>query len=157
MDVPITAHTLSTYNPSHVQKVDTTSLYARKISHAHHTQSRVSGADEQVETSSTPTRSHRSGLRQAQHLRDRMEEMGLLKRYQEGRSNYLQLTADGQQLHDKVGQEKRGITMELGGLHHITAITGNASLNVAFYTEILGLHLVKKTVNQDDVSAYHLF
>jgi glyoxalase family protein len=47
--------------------------------------------------------------------------------------------------------------MELGGLHHITAITGNASLNVAFYTDILGLHLVKKTVNQDDVSAYHLF
>jgi DNA-binding MarR family transcriptional regulator len=35
-------------------------------------------------------------------LLDRMEEMGLLKRYQEGRSNYLQLTADGQQLHDKV-------------------------------------------------------
>jgi glyoxalase family protein len=47
--------------------------------------------------------------------------------------------------------------MKLGGLHHITAITGNASLNVAFYTEVLGLHLVKKTVNQDDVSAYHLF
>jgi glyoxalase family protein len=47
--------------------------------------------------------------------------------------------------------------MQLGGLHHITAITGNASLNVAFYTEVLGLHLVKKTVNQDDVSAYHLF
>ena len=47
--------------------------------------------------------------------------------------------------------------MQLGGLHHITAITGNASLNVAFYTHVLGLHLVKKTVNQDDVSAYHLF
>ena len=47
--------------------------------------------------------------------------------------------------------------MQLGGLHHITAITGNASLNVAFYTDVLGLHLVKKTVNQDDVSAYHLF
>jgi glyoxalase family protein len=47
--------------------------------------------------------------------------------------------------------------MELEGLHHISAITGNASLNVAFYTEVLGLHLVKKTVNQDDVSAYHLF
>lgn len=138
MDVPITAHTLSTYNPSHVQKVDTTSLHARKISHAHHTEQSF-------------------GCRRAQPLRGRMEEMGLLKRYQEGRSNYLQLTADGQQLHDKVGQEKRGITMELGGLHHITAITGNASLNVAFYTEILGLHLVKKTVNQDDVSAYHLF
>ena len=47
--------------------------------------------------------------------------------------------------------------MQLEGLHHITAITGNASLNVAFYTQVLGLHLVKKTVNQDDVSAYHLF
>jgi glyoxalase family protein len=47
--------------------------------------------------------------------------------------------------------------MQLSGLHHITAITGNASLNVAFYTEVLGLRLVKKTVNQDDVSAYHLF
>jgi Lactoylglutathione lyase and related lyases len=47
--------------------------------------------------------------------------------------------------------------MQLTGLHHITAITGDASLNVAFYTEVLGLHLVKKTVNQDDVSAYHLF
>lgn len=47
--------------------------------------------------------------------------------------------------------------MQLGGLHHITAITGNASLNVAFYTNVLGMRLVKKTVNQDDVSAYHLF
>jgi len=47
--------------------------------------------------------------------------------------------------------------MQLGGIHHITAITGNASANVAFYTQVLGLHLVKKTVNQDDVSAYHLF
>ena len=47
--------------------------------------------------------------------------------------------------------------MELGGLHHVTAVTGNASGNVAFYTDVLGLRLVKKTVNQDDVSAYHLF
>jgi glyoxalase family protein len=47
--------------------------------------------------------------------------------------------------------------MQLGGLHHVTAITGNASQNVAFYTKVLGLRLVKKTVNQDDVSAYHLF
>ena len=47
--------------------------------------------------------------------------------------------------------------MQLGGIHHVTAITGNASQNVAFYTQVLGLHLVKKTVNQDDVSAYHLF
>ncbi len=47
--------------------------------------------------------------------------------------------------------------MELGGMHHVTAVTGNASLNVAFYTQVLGLRLIKKTVNQDDVSAYHLF
>ena len=47
--------------------------------------------------------------------------------------------------------------MELGGLHHLTAVTGDAPANVAFYTGVLGLRLVKKTVNQDDVSAYHLF
>lgn len=47
--------------------------------------------------------------------------------------------------------------MNLGGLHHVTAVTSNASLNVAFYTEVLGLRLIKKSVNQDDVSAYHLF
>jgi glyoxalase family protein len=47
--------------------------------------------------------------------------------------------------------------MELGGLHHITAVTGDAAGNVSFYTQVLGMRLVKKTVNQDDVSAYHLF
>src|SRR5919199_6453518 len=47
--------------------------------------------------------------------------------------------------------------MELGGLHHVTAVTADASGNVAFYTNSLGLRLVKKTVNQDAVSAYHLF
>lgn len=47
--------------------------------------------------------------------------------------------------------------MQLNGLHHVTAITGHARGNLAFYTKILGLRLVKKTVNQDDVSAYHLF
>ena len=47
--------------------------------------------------------------------------------------------------------------MQLGGLHHMTAVTTEASENVAFYTGVLGLRLVKKTVNQDDVSAYHLF
>jgi len=47
--------------------------------------------------------------------------------------------------------------MQLGGLHHVTAVTGDAAGNVAFYTQTLGLRLVKKTVNQDDVSAYHLF
>ncbi|MEP7290453.1 MAG: ring-cleaving dioxygenase [Chloroflexota bacterium] len=47
--------------------------------------------------------------------------------------------------------------MQLHGLHHVTAVTGNAKANVNFYTKVLGLRLVKKTVNQDDVSAYHLF
>ena len=49
------------------------------------------------------------------------------------------------------------MTLELGGLHHLTAVTAHAAENVAFYTQALGLRLVKKTVNQDDVSAYHLF
>ena len=47
--------------------------------------------------------------------------------------------------------------LELGGLHHMTAVTAQATKNLAFYTQVLGLRLVKKTVNQDDVSAYHLF
>lgn len=47
--------------------------------------------------------------------------------------------------------------MKLLGLHHVTAITSHAAENVAFYTQVLGMRLVKKTVNQDDVSAYHLF
>jgi glyoxalase family protein len=53
--------------------------------------------------------------------------------------------------------KRKGDAMNLGGLHHVTAVTSNASGNVGFYTEVLGLRLVKKTVNQDDVSAYHLF
>ena len=47
--------------------------------------------------------------------------------------------------------------MQLTGIHHLTAVTARASENHAFYTRVLGLRLVKKTVNQDDVSAYHLF
>jgi glyoxalase family protein len=47
--------------------------------------------------------------------------------------------------------------MQLSGLHHVTAITAQAAQNVAFYTQVLGLRLVKKSVNQDDTSAYHLF
>jgi glyoxalase family protein len=52
--------------------------------------------------------------------------------------------------HDSVRQS-------VPGLHHVTAITGNARGNLDFYTHVLGMRLVKKTVNQDDVSAYHLF
>ncbi|WGF89607.1 ring-cleaving dioxygenase [Marinivivus vitaminiproducens] len=47
--------------------------------------------------------------------------------------------------------------MQLTGIHHLTAITADAPANHRFYTETLGMRLVKKTVNQDDVSAYHLF
>jgi glyoxalase family protein len=47
--------------------------------------------------------------------------------------------------------------IEIPGIHHVTAISGDASGNVRFYTQVLGMRLVKKTVNQDDLSAYHLF
>ncbi len=43
------------------------------------------------------------------------------------------------------------------GIHHITAMTSDAKKNFDFYTKVLGMRLIKKTVNQDDVSAYHLF
>ncbi len=47
--------------------------------------------------------------------------------------------------------------MRFEGIHHITAITGDAPRNLDFYTKVLGLRLVKKTVNQDDPTVYHLF
>jgi len=47
--------------------------------------------------------------------------------------------------------------MNLDGIHHITAITGDAPRNVDFYTRVLGLRMTAKTVNQDDPSVYHLF
>ncbi len=47
--------------------------------------------------------------------------------------------------------------MRLDGVHHVTAITGDAPGNVDFYARVLGLRLVKKTVNQDDPTVYHLF
>jgi len=47
--------------------------------------------------------------------------------------------------------------MQLKGLHHLTAITADAPSNHNFYTKTLGLRMVKKTVNQDDTTAYHLF
>ncbi|MBL4918464.1 ring-cleaving dioxygenase [Szabonella alba] len=47
--------------------------------------------------------------------------------------------------------------MDLTGIHHLTAITADAPGNNRFYTQTLGLRRVKKTVNQDDTSAYHLF
>jgi glyoxalase family protein len=47
--------------------------------------------------------------------------------------------------------------MRLDGIHHVTCITGDAPRNVDFYTGTLGLRLVKKSVNQDDPTVYHLF
>jgi glyoxalase family protein len=47
--------------------------------------------------------------------------------------------------------------MELTGIHHLTAVTANPRGNLAFFTDTLGMRLVKKTVNQDDTSSYHLF
>jgi glyoxalase family protein len=47
--------------------------------------------------------------------------------------------------------------MQLTGIHHLTAITARIRDNHHFYTQVLGMRLVKRSVNQDDVSAYHLF
>lgn len=47
--------------------------------------------------------------------------------------------------------------MDLKGIHHVTAITSSAERNYEFFTTILGMRLVKKTVNQDDIQTYHLF
>src|SRR3712207_5778280 len=47
--------------------------------------------------------------------------------------------------------------MQLEGTPHVTATTGDARRNVDFYARVLGLRLVKKTVNQDDPTVYHLF
>ncbi len=47
--------------------------------------------------------------------------------------------------------------MRLEGIHHVTAITADGPRNVDFYARVLGLRLAKKTVNQDDPTAYHLF
>src|ERR1700694_1593483 len=46
---------------------------------------------------------------------------------------------------------------ELDGIHHISAITADATQNLLFYEGVMGLRLVKKTVNQDTPSVYHLF
>jgi glyoxalase family protein len=49
------------------------------------------------------------------------------------------------------------MNLQLSGFHHLTAITADAAENARFYTQTLGMRLVKKTVNQDDTTAYHLF
>src|SRR5205807_9559367 len=52
---------------------------------------------------------------------------------------------------------RAGGSMKLEGIHHVTAITADAPGNVSFYAGVLGLRLVKKSVNQDDPTVYHLF
>jgi glyoxalase family protein len=47
--------------------------------------------------------------------------------------------------------------MELTGIHHLTAISAAVRENYRFYTQVMGMRLVKRSVNQDDVTAYHLF
>ena len=47
--------------------------------------------------------------------------------------------------------------MDLTGIHHLTAVSASIRENLRFYTQVLGMRLVKRSVNQDDVSAYHLF
>ena len=47
--------------------------------------------------------------------------------------------------------------MKLDGMHHLTMITGDATKNVEFYADVLGLRMVKKTVNFDAPEAYHLY
>ncbi|PIC96300.1 ring-cleaving dioxygenase [Sporosarcina sp. P26b] len=49
------------------------------------------------------------------------------------------------------------MTNELLGIHHVTAMTDNAMRNYDFFTNVLGMRLVKKTVNQDDIHTYHTF
>ena len=48
-------------------------------------------------------------------------------------------------------------TMNLNGLHHVTAMAGDPQRNVDFYVGVLGLRLIKKTVNFDDPGTYHLY
>jgi len=54
-------------------------------------------------------------------------------------------------------EEKLKMSANILGLHHVTAIAGNANKNYEFYTQVLGLRLVKKTVNFDDPGTYHLY
>src|SRR5256714_8230811 len=52
---------------------------------------------------------------------------------------------------------RHAMRVRLEGVHHVTCITGDAPANVEFYAGELGLRMVKKTVNQDDPTVYHLF
>jgi catechol 2,3-dioxygenase-like lactoylglutathione lyase family enzyme len=54
-------------------------------------------------------------------------------------------------------KKERSALNHLKGIHHVTAITSSAEKNYEFFTYVLGMRLVKKTVNQDDIQTYHLF
>src|SRR5947209_18718393 len=56
-----------------------------------------------------------------------------------------------------IARESTDLMNPIEGIHHITLITSDAPRNVDFYARVLGLRLVKKTVNQDDPGVYHLF
>ncbi len=53
--------------------------------------------------------------------------------------------------------DRTQLSSGLTGIHHISAMTGDAQANIDFYTRLLGMRIVKKTVNQDAVDVYHLF
>src|SRR5688500_18494661 len=54
-------------------------------------------------------------------------------------------------------QTIRSAMNHIKGIHHVTAITSSAEKNYEFFTNVVGMRLVKKTVNQDDIQTYHLF
>jgi glyoxalase family protein len=60
-------------------------------------------------------------------------------------------------LQQRLTANKRKVTMQLHGIHHLTAVSATIRENLRFYTATMGMRLVKRSVNQDDVSAYHLF
>ncbi|HEY7202098.1 MAG TPA: ring-cleaving dioxygenase [Candidatus Dormibacteraeota bacterium] len=60
-------------------------------------------------------------------------------------------------LQPRIPQEAPSAMASLPGIHHVTAITGDAQTNVDFYVGLLGLRLVKRTVNFDDPGSYHLY
>src|SRR5205085_2297635 len=59
--------------------------------------------------------------------------------------------------HRGLAHRQGGLAVKLDGIHHVTCITDDAARNVEFYTRVLGLRMVKKTVKQDDPTVYHLF
>ncbi|MGH7242907.1 MAG: ring-cleaving dioxygenase [Phycisphaerales bacterium] len=59
--------------------------------------------------------------------------------------------------HQKSGSQQTSGSQRISGIHHVTAITSDAQKNIDFYCGVLGLRLVKRTVNFDDPGSYHLY